>query len=64
MSTNDERAARPGRARSVSLAVARRSRRLRLVLEYLRSHDRLAEPASGSGDRQDRDLGVDRGAGS
>lgn len=33
-------------SRAVSSAVARRPRRLRLVLEYLRSPDRLAEPAS------------------
>ena len=39
-----------------------RSQRLRLVLEYLRSHDRLAEPASASGDRQDGDRGVDQGS--
>jgi hypothetical protein len=52
MSTDDQRAARSGRARAVSRAVARRSTRFRLVLEYLRAHDRLAEPASASGDRQ------------
>ena len=54
MSTNDQRAARSGRTRSVSVAVARRSPRLRLVRECLRSHDRFAE----------RDLGVDQGASS
>jgi hypothetical protein len=62
MSTTDQRAVPPGRTRAVSLAVARRSQRLRLVIEYLRSHDRVAEPASASGDRQDPDLGVDQGA--
>jgi hypothetical protein len=34
---------------------------LRFVLEYLRSRDRLAEPASASGDHPDADLGVDPG---
>jgi hypothetical protein len=61
MSTNGPRVVRAGRTRTVSLAVARRSRRLRLVLEYMRSHDRLAEPGSASGDRQDPDLSVDQG---
>jgi OsmC subfamily peroxiredoxin len=54
MSTNDQRAVRSGRTRAVSWAVARRSQRLRLVLEYLRSHDLLAKPASASGDREAR----------
>jgi hypothetical protein len=62
MSTNDQPAVRSGRTRAVSLAVARRSQRLRLVLEHLRSHDRLAKPATASGDRQDPDLGADQGA--
>ena len=62
MSANDQRSVRSGRTRTVSLAVARSSRRLRLVVEYLRSHARLAEPASASGDRHDPDLGVDQGA--
>jgi hypothetical protein len=61
MSTNDQRAVRSGRARTVSKAGARRSQWLRLVLEHLRSHDRFAEPASASGDRQGPDLGVDQG---
>ena len=45
MSANDQRTVRPG-TRTVSSAVVRRTRRLRLVVECLRSHDRLAEPAS------------------
>jgi hypothetical protein len=61
MSANDQRAVRSGRMRAVSLAVAQRSPRLRLVLEYLRSHDRHAESPSASGDRQDADLDVDQG---
>jgi len=40
----------------------RRSQWLRLVLGYLGSNVRVAEPAGASGDRQDPDLGVDRGA--
>jgi hypothetical protein len=35
MSTNDQRVVHAGRTRTVSLAVARSARRLRLVLEYL-----------------------------
>jgi hypothetical protein len=62
MSANDQRAVHPGRTRAVSLAVVRRSQRLRLILEYLRSHDRLADPASASGNRQDPDLREDRRA--
>jgi hypothetical protein len=61
MSTNDQRAVRSGRARTVSFAVARRSRRVPVVLEYLRSHDRFAEPGSASRARQGPDLGVDQG---
>ena len=61
MSANDQRAVRSGRTRGVSSAVARRSQRLRLVLEYFRSHDQLAEPANASGDRRGSDLGVDQG---
>jgi hypothetical protein len=61
MSADDQRAIRYSRTRAVSFAVARGCRRLRFVLEYLRSHDRLAEPASASGDRQDPDLGVEQG---
>jgi hypothetical protein len=62
MSTNDQQAVRSGRTRAVSWAVARRSQRFRLVPQYLRSHDRLAEPGNASGDRQDGELGVDQGA--
>ena len=54
MSTNDQQAVGSGLARAVSWAIARRSQRLRLVLEYLRSHDRLAEPASVAEDREAR----------
>jgi hypothetical protein len=61
MNTNDQQAARSGRPRAVSSAGARRSQRLRLVLEYLRSHDRPAEPATTSADRRGPDLSVDQG---
>jgi hypothetical protein len=61
MGTNNQRAVRSGRARAVPLVVERTSQRLRFVLEYLRSHERVAEPASASGDHSDPDLGVDRG---
>ena len=61
MSTDDQQAARSARARAVSFAVARGPQRLRLVLEYLRSHDRRAESATTSADRQESDLGVDQG---
>jgi hypothetical protein len=61
MGTNNQRAVRSGRARTVPLVVDRSSQRLRFVLEYLRSHDRLAEPASASGDHQNPGLGVDPG---
>jgi hypothetical protein len=40
MSTSDQRAARSGGRRALLLAAARRSKGLRLVLKYLRSHDR------------------------
>ena len=62
MSTTDRPTGRSGRTRAVSWAVARRPQRLRLVLEYLRSHDQLAKPASVSGDRQNPDLVADQGA--
>ena len=60
MNPNDQRTVLPG-TRSVSSAVARRTRRLRLVVEYLRSHERLAEPASASRDHQGPDLSMGYG---
>ncbi len=57
MSTNDQRAVHPGRTWTRSQVVAR----LRLVREYLRAHDRLAEPASAAADHHRPDLSVDYG---
>jgi hypothetical protein len=62
MRANDERAARSGRRRAVSVAVARRSQRLRLIAEYLRSHDRLAEAPTEAGKRANPHVGYDRRA--
>jgi hypothetical protein len=64
MITTDQRVARSARSRAPSSAVALSSHRLRLVLEYLRSHDDLAEPASDTGHPQNADLSVDLEAGS
>jgi hypothetical protein len=61
MSTNNQRAVHFGRTHPVSPVAARRSQRLRLVLEYLRSHDRLVEAATAALDRLDPDLRVDQG---
>lgn len=52
MRANDPRAVHPSRPWTRSKAVAR----LRLVREYLKSHDRLAEPPSGAADHQRPDL--------
>jgi hypothetical protein len=62
MTTDDDRVDQPRRARRASLPIPRRSRRLRLVLEYLRSHDRLARAASQAEGRRSSDLGDSKGS--
>jgi hypothetical protein len=61
MSMNDDPVDRSRRTRPVSLPIPRRSRRLRLVLQYLRSHDRLAGPATEAEGRGSSDLGEPKG---
>ncbi len=61
MSTSDQRVARSGRTWEASKAIAPRSQRLRLVLEHLRSHARLTEPAGASGDHHRPDFSADEG---
>ncbi|MDX6642107.1 MAG: hypothetical protein QOD76_69 [Solirubrobacteraceae bacterium] len=61
MATNDDRVDQSRRTRRASPPIPRRSRRLRLVLEYLRSHDRLARAASEAEGRRSSDLGDSKG---
>ncbi len=61
MSTNDRRVARSGRTWEASKAIAPRSQRLRLVLEHLRSHERLTESAGASEDHHRPDFSADEG---
>ena len=51
-----------GRAGRLSRADARRPQELRLVLEYLRSHDQLARSPNALRDRQAPELGMDPAA--